>query len=408
MCGRGGFRVSWQPNSKALDSLGKWSEPKDEHFTDTAVTTEIAECFRQGRAYPFFPDKTILTELTSEASLSSFRPRLMHIRDNIADQMSTLDRTAKWQFRNNLHLSARILEAMAIVHQILAHLQIEGLSDRRFVLIRERPTSATLVQPSNQSYVLAHVGQGPPHQDLPSIYLGLKLFDLVVLEKRHKGSSCFQALMEIIRIENRAIQTGYAHTDSIGKESTERLDVLLSQLIELTLGFQAQEILLPPKGRSYNAKDRRLLLERLDARMPDEELRFAHQGDREVPLQVLQEAQAFCWPAYFSLLPQIFSPNESSNRSNKLNTYSHVCLEPNVLILSCLKPCNDGRSHIIRFYNPTNKKINSRLIFSKPCAYASQLYLNEEPCEKQNIRTKDNVVMIPCRGKEIITLRISC
>ena len=100
-----------------------------------------------------------------------------------------------------------------MIHRALAEINIPLLTQRRIVLIRGKPGTTSLFQANPASAVIAHVGLGPYGHEDPSIYLGMFLFDVLHPQKGRDAGKHYEALLDILRLEEQAIEWGISHLE---------------------------------------------------------------------------------------------------------------------------------------------------------------------------------------------------
>ena len=123
--------------------------------------------------------------------------------------------------------------------------------------------------------MLARVGQGPVGNRVPTFYLGLRLFDLAAAEQDSDGA-VREALALILRLEQRAIETGYSHVETLDDRQRATLEALYGVLREPARGFVPPDQALPPPRRPVRvtAARRQAFLRQLNARRADSPLDF--------------------------------------------------------------------------------------------------------------------------------------
>ncbi len=266
--------MTWKLNPEAPSSLALWTQ--EELFDDDEVKTEIAACFAQGRAFPFFVIRPAVEAARRGAGTEELRALLAQERDRVVDEVASTDRTIRQRLLASVRLPGRILDALVSLHRALARATQEGLLTRRYVLVRERPGAPTLFHLSANATVLAHVGLGPAEHETPSIYIGLQVFDVLASAEEPQEGDCCRAFLELLAIEERAIETGYAHTTEIPPEIGALLSQLLVRLERLAGVIEAAAVEPSAKMRPFAPQDRRRLLAQLNARAPDDRMRFDH------------------------------------------------------------------------------------------------------------------------------------
>ena len=216
--------------------------------------------------------------MTDGASPKELRPRFDAIRDEAFDRLASGEATVKTRFQKNVMLATRLSYAIGLVHEALAEMPSFGARSRRFVLVKERAGMPTLLHASRGTTAIAHVGLGPAWVEIPSIYLGLNLFDILLFERRQGGRGFFQAFKLLLEVEERAIQTGYAHTEKLSAEQEQMLielteAVLTAYVIEEPY---APRLRKPKAAPAFTADHRLRYLKLLDARSPEDAGDFDH------------------------------------------------------------------------------------------------------------------------------------
>jgi mannosylglycerate hydrolase len=85
--------------------------------------------------------------------------------------------------------------------------------------------------------------------------------------------------------------------------------------------------------------------------------------------------------------------------------FSFLSIDPQTIPVTAVKKSESGQGIIVRFYNPTSKKIGVRLHFHQPIAEAYLVRLDETRLKKLKV-VKGNEVVAPVAGKEIITVAL--
>ena len=153
---------------------------KDEELVQARyVKVEINRAFDENRCFPFTPDLNIVKKLQAGASIDSLRDEFVSVRTHIYDKVSNGDIALKARLLNDVRLSDRIYNTIKLVHKALAEGEYKSLGKRRFVIVKEPAGKPTLYHISNETTVISHVGQGPYWEEISTIYLGLKIFDVL-------------------------------------------------------------------------------------------------------------------------------------------------------------------------------------------------------------------------------------
>ncbi|MGQ9615799.1 MAG: glycogen/starch synthase [Spirochaetota bacterium] len=243
---------------------------------DNLVSEEIIRAFSEYRAFPFFPDRSVVDQLRAGAPPESLAHIYIHIKNDIFNTISGGEETVRNRLMNNARLSSRVVNALTLVHIALKELENEDLLKRRFVLIKERAEHFTLYTISETSSVLSHVGQGPPGKETPSIYLGLNIFDTIYFERKKGGVKLFDAFKSLLTVEERAIETGFLHTEPIPRSIFSSLNNLLEEIIRVAKLAEVKYVAVPvpKKVKRFTPRDRKTFIEMLNARLPESELDF--------------------------------------------------------------------------------------------------------------------------------------
>lgn len=122
-----------------------------------------------------------------------------------------------------------------------------------------------------------------------------------------------------------------------------------------------------------------------------------HDGD-------YQDANLFAEARRFHLPLQI---GQCGRRGGPLgDRVSFLSIEPASLILSAMKQSENGRSVILRFFNPLRKTLRGRIRFFRPIRQAWETNLNEQRLRRLGLQ-KPDLVQIAVGPKKIITLEIT-
>ncbi len=237
-----------------------------------AVRAAVARAFAEQRAFPFLPD----TEWSGAAPERHAEWTAAVRTESVA--AATKSPTAADRLNRDPRLIERLDCAVRLTHEAIAAVggdTRQALERRRFVLIREAP-EATCLYEEGETGVVARVGQGPLELRQPTIYLGLRLFDLLAAEQVDRGGAVPDALLSILRLEERAIETGYSHVeplDATGRETLERLFAVLRQPIA---GLTPAEPEIEPQRQPmrFSQAQRQATLRQLNARRAGAPLDF--------------------------------------------------------------------------------------------------------------------------------------
>ncbi len=174
---------------------------------------------------------------------------------------------------------------MVFAHRATAEADFDGIMARRFVIVKELPGVPTIFHISDQTTVISHVGQGPPWTEIPTIYLGLKIFDALTAEqKRSAGVKLFGAFKLLLMIEERAIQTGYNHSVVYPPAVSRSLNFLVDETLRNAQQFEieeAPEAVVEKRIRKFSEASRAKYLRELDARVHGDILNFHYERNLE-------------------------------------------------------------------------------------------------------------------------------
>ena len=241
---------------------------------DGAARAAITAAFAEHRAFPFQPHAAWTTGSPEERRQLVAATRTAAVEAAAPDSLTTRELLTR-----DARLMTRIGDAVRLTHEALAA-GIGPWAQRRIVLIRE-PVGATCFYQEQAAAVVARVGQGPLGAREPTIYLGLRLFDLVAAAQRGSDTPP-EVLALILRIEERAIETGYSHVEAYDGKTLRALERLLRAVVQPAAGLAppAEQPLdsappLPPRrALRISAARRQTLLRQLNARRADAPLDF--------------------------------------------------------------------------------------------------------------------------------------
>ena len=169
---------------------------------EAAVRAAVTEAFAEQRAFPFMPRSD-----WGAVGVEERHHLVASLRSAAVSAAAPLSSTTALRLQRDAPLMQRLDDAVRLTHETIALLGPgagEALTQRRFVLIRESP-DATCLYEEEAAAVVARVGQGPIGARQPTIYLGLRLFDLIAAEQAGRGGALPEALPLILRLEERAI-----------------------------------------------------------------------------------------------------------------------------------------------------------------------------------------------------------
>ena len=260
-------------------SLCRFRIEDEQRLSDSLVKREIAQAFSEQRCFECYPDREIVDRVRAGDPVEIFRERFLDTLGTMFDKVADGSETVRNRLAQDIRLSARLISAMGFFYRAAAEEEYTTLLDRRIVIIKERPGSPTLFHISNDSTVIAHVGQGPPWTEISTVYLGLNTFSTLITEKKKGGSRLFEAFKMLLMVEERAIETGFAHSAVHPPKVSLALMDLVDQVIINVRQDEVEEAepaeVKPVK--KFNDANRRTILKDLDARVDGDELNFDYE-----------------------------------------------------------------------------------------------------------------------------------
>lgn len=264
--------------TSTLSSLSRF-RVQDEHLvTDMLVKEEIKNSFNENRCFPFIPDPDIIAGIKKGDPVAMHREGLLAIKNKIFNDIAADDKTIMNRFLSDTRLSSRIIAGLSFTHRALADREYPTLIGRRFVLVKERHDVPTIYHVSKETTVISHVGQGPQWEEIPSLYLGLNMFDALVFEEKKDGKDLYNAFLDLLAVEARAIETGYSHTHIFPPAVSEALNRLLDEVIRISTRVELEYEKIPVEEKKiFTEENRQSILQMLDARVPGDELNFNYE-----------------------------------------------------------------------------------------------------------------------------------
>jgi len=248
---------------------------KDEHLLHSSnIKAEITRAFDETRAFPFFPAADLVADMRTTPDVDRFRSRCIDIKNRIFSDVAKEDFNLRGNLEKDTRLSERITNAVRIMHLALAEGEFTSLHDRRIVIVKELPGKPTLYHISNETTLITHIGQGPFWQELPTLYLGLKTFDILDDESKRGGRDLFTTFIHILKVEERAIETGFHHLETQDASFAIALNNFVNALISYTgqTEFHAPETVEKKESKPFQPKMREKFLDMLDSRIYQNDL----------------------------------------------------------------------------------------------------------------------------------------
>ncbi len=271
--------MSTDKSVTSLSSLCRYNLKDENLITDSRVKEEIARSFNENRAFPFFVDRSVIFGLRQGGDPASYTEAFTRIRNDILDTLFADDQQARNRVASDVRLTRRLFDAVAWVHRAVARYDFKSLETRRFVIVKETSGLPTIYHVSNETTVLSHVGQGPPWAEIPSIYLGLNIFEALSFEEKKDEDAFFETFIWLLRIEERAIETGYSHIEVATPDVSSALNHLLDEVIRISSFDQVEyrEVPARKKTRRFTDRNRQTYLRMLDSRLERDPLNFDYE-----------------------------------------------------------------------------------------------------------------------------------
>jgi len=262
--------------NSTLTSLSRFRISDENLITDAAVKESITAAYKEGRCYEFYPDNYIIERIREGDPAELFRERFFEMAGSLLDSHAGAGRSFREKLAGDTRLFGRITNAIANLHKGAALSENRLIATRRIVLVQELPGRPTLHHITTQTTVIAHVGQGPLWQEVPSIYMGLKTFDTIHEWKNRQDPRIFQAFRYLLEVEERAIETGYSHSTVYSADVSLLINYLVDCVIEYSAATEQRlkeeaPVLTLEKLGPERVED---LTRRLNARLEGNELNF--------------------------------------------------------------------------------------------------------------------------------------
>jgi starch synthase len=260
--------MRWSPSERLPSALLRFRDDELELVAPSDIEHELQESGTQFRSFAFIPDLNLSAELPGGPGVEGQWDLFIPLRNRMIDEASVTEPSVRRRFYSQGRISSRLLQALVIIHRAVQELKNPLLPARRFVLIKERPGSPTIYHISAETSILSYVNPGPLGKEQPSIYLGLNLLDVVATGLAEGDESYYRSLLELLKIEERAIETGYTHTEELKGEQETSLNTLLDKIISLSEVFQSRPQTLPGRTKPFTSQQRDEILVLLDGRLP--------------------------------------------------------------------------------------------------------------------------------------------
>jgi len=285
--------MKWNPSINFPAALLRYNKEELEQFSVADIEQELHESAAQFRAFSFLPDQSLSTKISGISSQEEQMELFIPMRNQMIDEASVEEPSVRRRFYSQGRISRRLQTALYLIHRALAEIGSPHLWGRRFILVKERPGSPTIFHISSETSLLAYLNAGPPEREHPTIYLGLNLLNLVLTGLKEEDDTYYRTLIEVLKIEERAIETGYAHTEALEPSQ----EVILNQLLDRIIAFSDLYNSLPTpiagKAKPFSAANRKRLLNQLDSRMSGEGAPFDYEVCRNAVLELEKLARKY-------------------------------------------------------------------------------------------------------------------
>ena len=246
-------------------------------ISDEIVKTEISRAFAQSRCFTFFLDQDIIQKIQSGSSEDDISQVLFQQKNQIIESLADGNRSFRNRLLRNAHLSSLLLRSLVLIYRAAASASQKSLLTRRFGLVRGIPGNPAILFSSDETVVIAHVGQGPEWQEVPTIYLGLGLFNSIIFQKTETREKGAYLLAKLLLIEERAIETGYSHIEPLAEKDYQSFNDFIDSIIQTgTLPSSlVKEIPVKKRPKPFSWKMEQEIASLLDARVPDSIMNFS-------------------------------------------------------------------------------------------------------------------------------------
>ena len=209
----------------------------------------------------------------------------------ILDSYTDLSGSFREKMTGDTRLFGRIINSLALFHRGAAESSNKLIGTRRIVLVQELPGKATIHHISKSTTVIAHVGQGPTWAEVPSIYLGLKIFETLNEWKNRQDHKFFDAFIFLLEVEERAIEIGFSHSTFYPPESFDLLNTLVDAVIDYAAKAEERynEELPAAAVEKFSDHKKNELISKLNCRIAGDELNF----DYEINIEGMKDLENY-------------------------------------------------------------------------------------------------------------------
>ncbi len=277
--------------NSTLTSLSRYKISDEHLITDKAVKESISRAYADGRCFEFYPDSYIIERISAGDPVELFRERFFEMANVILDSYTDLSGSFREKMTGDTRLFGRIINSLALFHRAAAKSSNRLIGTRRIILVKEPPGKATIHHISKETTVIAHVGQGPTWAEVPSIYLGLKIFETLNEWKNRQDHTYFDAFQFLLEVEERAIEIGFSHSTVYSPESFSLLNTLVDAVIEYSAKAEESyhEELPAAAVEKFSEKKKNELISKLNCRIAGDELNF----DYEINIEGMKDLENY-------------------------------------------------------------------------------------------------------------------
>jgi len=262
--------------NSTLTSLSRFKISDEHLITDNAVKEAITLAYTEGRCFEFYPDSYIIERIRANDPVEIFRERFFEMANAILDSYTDLSGSYREKMTGDTRLFGRIINALALFHRGAAGVNNKLIGTRRIIFVQELPGKATIHHISKDTTVIAHVGQGPTWAEVPSIYLGLKMFETLNQWNNRQDPVFFEAFKFLLEVEERAIEIGFSHSTFYPPESFELLNTLVDAVIDYSAKSEERykDELPAAAVEKFSELKKNELINKLNRRINGDELNF--------------------------------------------------------------------------------------------------------------------------------------
>ncbi len=277
--------------NSTLTSLSRFRVSDERLVVDKVVKESITKAYSEGRCFEFYPDPYIIERISDGDPVELFRERFFDMANAMLDSRTDPGGSFRERMTGDTRLFGTVINALALFHRGAARSGNKPLCTRRIVLVKELPGRATIHHVSDATTVIAHVGQGPEWAEVPSIYLGLKIFGMLNEWNNRQDPKLFEGFRLLLDIEERAIETGFSHSTIYPAESFELINRLVDEVIAFSSKTEERyrEEIPVAAVEKFSSRTKDELIAKLNCRIAGDELNF----DYDINMEGIRELENF-------------------------------------------------------------------------------------------------------------------